>query len=120
MGFATQAKTHEMGDLQSRCREIRPIYADANQPTGHRIKAAGLAIGHETPKVLPEPRPLDLVAEESIPLAQLVEQRRARQKQLEGQLIEVNPNTGAVRVLSKPNGGNGSNAISTQLVSSSA
>jgi hypothetical protein len=57
---------------------LRSIYTDANQPTGHRLKAAGLALGVETPSLKPEPAPLDLVAEEIEPLAQVVARQRAR------------------------------------------
>jgi hypothetical protein len=87
---------------------LKSIYSDPNQPTVHRIKAAGLALGHEVPKLQSVPPALDLVAEEVIPLAELVTQRRARQRELEGRDIEVTA-SGAVRILPKPgsNGGNG-------------
>src|SRR5262249_48632458 len=87
---------------------LRSIYADSNQPTGHRIKAAGLAIGREVPKLMPEKAPIDLEAEEIIPLAELVTQRRARADALQREMrdIQVLPN-GTVRVLPKP-GSNGS------------
>ena len=86
---------------------LKEIYADANQPTGHRIKAAGLAIGHEVPKLMPEKAPIDLEAEETIPLAELVTQRRARADALQREMrdIQVLPN-GTVRILPKP-GSNG-------------
>src|SRR5215469_10229406 len=57
---------------------FRSIYADANQPTGHRIKAAGLAIGHETPSLKPVEQPLDLVAEPVESIAVRVDRQRAR------------------------------------------
>ena len=58
---------------------LRSIYTDANQPTGHRLKAAGLALGHESPSLKPVEAPLDLVAEEVIePLSVVVERQRAR------------------------------------------
>jgi hypothetical protein len=85
---------------------LRSIYADSNQPTGHRIKAAGLAIGHEVPRIQSVPPAIDSTCEEVVPLAELVEQRRARQRQLEGRPIEVAP-SGAVRVLSHKPGSNG-------------
>jgi hypothetical protein len=89
---------------------LREIYADANQPISHRIKAACIAIGHEVPKLMSVPPPLDLTAEETIPLADLVTQRRARQNaiELEERNIEVT-DSGVVRILPKPgsNGGNG-------------
>jgi hypothetical protein len=65
---------------------LRSIYSDTNQPTGHRLKAAGIAIGHEEPKIQSVPPPLELVANDpdsSLPLAELVAKRRARQKALE-------------------------------------
>jgi hypothetical protein len=70
---------------------LREIYANANQPTGHRIKAAGIAIGHEVPKIQSVPPPLELSAEEAVPLAQLVEQRRARQNELCPQSADLPP-----------------------------
>ena len=55
---------------------LRSIYSDINQPTGHRLKAAGLALGHESAPLKPVEAPLDLVAEPVIPLAELVTMRR--------------------------------------------
>jgi hypothetical protein len=57
---------------------LRSIYTDTNQPTGHRLKAAGLAIGHESAPLKATEAPLDLVAEEVEPLAQRMERQRAR------------------------------------------
>jgi hypothetical protein len=57
---------------------LRSIYTDANQPTGHRLKAAGLALGHESPLLKPVEAPLDLVAEPIEPLADIVRRQRAR------------------------------------------
>ena len=62
---------------------LRSIYSDTNQPTGHRLKAAGLALGHESAPLKSIEPPLDLVAEPVIPLAELVAKRRARQAALE-------------------------------------
>jgi hypothetical protein len=62
---------------------LRSIYSDANQPTGHRLKAAGLALGHESPPLKPVEPALELAAEPVIPLADLVAQRRARQERME-------------------------------------
>jgi hypothetical protein len=62
---------------------LRSIYADSNQPTGHRIKAAGLAIGHETPKLMPEKAAIDATCEEIVePLSVVVERQRARMNRL--------------------------------------
>jgi hypothetical protein len=57
---------------------LRSIYTDANQPTGHRLKAAGLALGHESPPLKSVEAPLELVAEVIEPLATVVERQRAR------------------------------------------
>ena len=57
---------------------LKEIYADANQPTGHRIKAAAASLPHEVPKLQPVPPPLDLVAEPIEPLASVVARQRAR------------------------------------------
>jgi hypothetical protein len=85
---------------------LKSIYSDANQPTGHRLKAAGLALGVESAPLKSVEPPLELIAEPVVPLAELVEQRRARQRELEGRPIEVSA-SGAVRILPKP-GSNGS------------
>ena len=58
---------------------LKAIYSDANQPTGHRLKAAGLALGVESPPLKPMEAPLELTAEPTIPLADLVAARRKRQ-----------------------------------------
>src|SRR5262245_53430900 len=88
---------------------LKEIYADPNQPTGHRLKAAGLALGHESAPLKPTEPPLDLVAEPLIPLAELVTLQRARVDRMEREAkqIRVLPN-GQVLVLDEPNGGNGS------------
>src|SRR5215472_2798648 len=57
---------------------LRSIYTDSNQPTGHRIKAAGLAIGHEVPKIQSVSPAIDSTCEEIEPLHQLVERQRKR------------------------------------------
>ena len=57
---------------------LREVYNDPAASPAHRIKAAGLALPHETPRLMPEPRPLDLVYEEVEPLAAVVERQRAR------------------------------------------
>ena len=82
---------------------LRAIYADSSQPASVRVKAAQAALNVETPRLESVPPPLDLIAEPIIPLAELVQQRRARQDALQGRDIEVSP-SGAVRVLSKPRG----------------
>ena len=56
---------------------LREIYNDPDAPHGVRVKAAGLALPHETPRLTPVPPAIDATAEEIIPLAELVAQRRA-------------------------------------------
>jgi hypothetical protein len=46
------------------------------------LKAATAALPHEKPRLMPERAPLDLTAEESEPLAAVVERQRARQNLL--------------------------------------
>jgi hypothetical protein len=87
---------------------LKSIYSDASQPTGHRLKAAGLALGVESAPLKPVESPLDLVAEEIEPLPVVIERQRARADAMlrEARDIEVSP-SGVVRVLPKP-GSNGS------------
>jgi len=94
----------EKSDALSVCQEM---YNDPNVPAALRLKAAGLALPHETPRLESVPPPLDLVAEPIIPLAELVAKRRAHvdQMQREARDIEV-LRDGTVRVLPKP-GSNG-------------
>jgi len=62
---------------------LKEIYLNPDAPQGNRIKATQAALPHETPRLMPEPRPLDLVAEPApIPLAELVERQRARANRL--------------------------------------
>jgi len=81
---------------------LREIYLDRNLPESLRAKAAQAALPHETPRLMPEPRPLDLVGEEVEDLATLVHRRRARQNELEpphkvidGQVLLLKPNGNA-------------------------
>src|SRR6516225_12058290 len=67
---------------------LRRIYTDANQPTGHRLKAAGLALGVESAPLKSVEPPLELVAEVVEPLAVVVERQGARADALRGPLIE--------------------------------
>jgi hypothetical protein len=86
---------------------LASIYSDPAQPTGHRIKAAGLALGVETPRLESVPPPLELSAEPVEPLAGLIARQRARADRMQAEMrdIEVSP-SGAVRVLPRP-GSNG-------------
>jgi hypothetical protein len=87
---------------------LEEVFNDPNALPAHRLKAAGLVLPHQVPRLEPVPPPLELTAEPVIPLAELVAQRRARQDAMEREMrdIEVLPN-GTIRVLPKP-GGNGS------------
>ena len=65
----------EKSDALSVCQEL---YSDPTAPAALRLKAAGLALQFEVPRLLPEKAPLELQAEPVEPLAQLVERQRAR------------------------------------------
>jgi hypothetical protein len=95
---------------------LREVYNDPTAPPAVRVKAAGLALPHETPRLVPQPPPLELTAEKPEPLAVIIERQRARLDRMarEGPRdIEVLP-SGAVRVLPRPSGGgNGSDDTSS-------
>jgi len=57
---------------------LASIYSDPQQPTGHRIKAAGLALGVETPRLESVPPAIDVTAERVRPLSEIVQEQRAR------------------------------------------
>jgi hypothetical protein len=60
---------------------LREVYNDPTASPAVRVKAAGLALPHETPRLAPVPPPLELVANDpdsNLPLAELVEKRRKR------------------------------------------
>ena len=69
----------ERGDALSVCQEL---YSDPTAPPALRLKAAGLALQFEVPKLMPERAPINATCEEYIPLAELIAQRRARCDQL--------------------------------------
>jgi hypothetical protein len=71
----------EKSDALSVCKEV---YSDPNAAPALRLKAAGLALPHETPRLTPQPPAIDSTCEEVIPLADLVRRRRARVAALEG------------------------------------
>jgi|SRR6516165_2585162 hypothetical protein len=109
-----EAEVERLRSAASAHEVLKSIYADSNQPTGHRIKAAGLALGHESAPLKSVEPPLDLAAQEVIePLADVIARQRARcdRMQREARDIEVLP-SGAVRVLPKPgsNGGDDSSS----------
>src|SRR5215472_17235736 len=65
----------EKSDALSVCKEV---YSDPNAPAALRLKAAGLALPHEVPRLESVPPPLDLVAEPYEPLAVVVDRQRKR------------------------------------------
>ena len=68
---------------------LKSIYADTSQPTGHRLKAAGLALGHESPSLKPVEAPMELVAEVVEPLSVIVERQRKRADAIEALPLSV-------------------------------
>jgi hypothetical protein len=95
---------------------LASIFTDPEQNVDHRLAATTALRRSEDVRIVPAierpPARTDdsaVPAEEIIPLADLVTQRRARQNALQGRDIEVT-NSGVVRILPKPgsNGGNGS------------
>jgi hypothetical protein len=69
----------EKSDALSVCREV---YSDPKADPALRLRAAGLALPHETPRLAPVEAPLDLVAEPIEPLADVVTRQRARMERM--------------------------------------
>jgi hypothetical protein len=63
---------------------LREIYNDPDASPAVRVKAAGLALPHEAPRLTPVAPAIDATAEEIIPLADLIRRRRARADALAG------------------------------------
>jgi hypothetical protein len=87
---------------------LREVYNDPTASPAHRIKAAGLALPHEVPRLESVPPPLELVAEVIEPLADVVARQRARVERMEREANDIEVlSDGTVRVLPKPrsNGG---------------
>ena len=57
---------------------LREVYNDPTASPAVRVKAAGLALPHETPRLESVPPPLELIAEPVEPLADVVARQRAR------------------------------------------
>jgi hypothetical protein len=58
---------------------LREVYNDPTASPAVRVKAAGLALPHEVPRLMPEKAAIDATCEEIIePLAVVVERQRAR------------------------------------------
>jgi hypothetical protein len=85
---------------------LREVYNDPTASPAVRVKAAGLALPHETPRLTPVPPPLDLVAEEIEPLSAVVERQRARCDRL--QALSLEERAALITGVSNDNGGNGS------------
>jgi hypothetical protein len=90
---------------------LKNIYADPTQPTGHRIKAAGLALGHESAPLKPVEPPLELAAEVIEPLADVIARQRARVERMEREArdIRVLPNGQVLLLGGDGSDGSGSN-----------
>jgi len=84
---------------------LRLIYSDPNAPQGNRIKAAASAISYEVPKLMPEPRPLELAAEPVESLEDLYKARLEREDR-----ILALPLAEREALLDRRNGGSGSDA----------
>jgi hypothetical protein len=61
---------------------LREVYNDPTASPAVRVKAAGLALPHEVPRLESVPPPLDLVAEPVKPLADVVARQRVRANRL--------------------------------------
>jgi hypothetical protein len=80
------AKLEELAAENARLRSsennahavLREVYNDPTASPAVRVKAAGLALPHETPRLESVPPPLELTAEPIEPLADVVRRQRAR------------------------------------------
>jgi hypothetical protein len=61
---------------------LREVYNDPTASPAVRVKAAGLALPHEVPRLTPQPAPLDLPYEEVEPLSSVVERQRTRMNEI--------------------------------------
>src|SRR6516162_3144452 len=71
----------EKSDALSVCKEV---YSDPNASPSLRLKAAGLALNFERPRIESAPPVIELTAKPIEDLATLVNRRRARQNALQG------------------------------------
>jgi hypothetical protein len=105
-----EAEVERLKANASAHQTLASIYSDPAQPTGHRIKAAGLALGVETPRLESVPPAINATCEEIYePLADVIARQRARCERMQREMrdIEVSP-SGVVRVLPKPGSNGGS------------
>jgi hypothetical protein len=84
---------------------LRAIYSDSTQPATVRVKAATAALNVETPRLEPQPAPLDLSCEVIEPLADVIARQRARCDRLQREVADAMQRE--MRVLVRP-GSNGS------------
>jgi hypothetical protein len=86
---------------------LREVYNDPTASPAVRVKAAGLALPHETPRLESVPPPLELVAEEYEPLAVVVERQRARADAMRPKLIEQTKKDNEMAAMAWRDGGDG-------------
>jgi hypothetical protein len=111
------AKLEELAAENARLRSeksdalsvLREVYNDPAASPAHRIKAAGLALPHEVPRLESVPPPLELIAEPIEPLADVVARQRARADRLLALPLEERSRLIA-GVKGNGNGGNGSDS----------
>jgi hypothetical protein len=85
------AKLEELAAENARLRSsennahsvLREVYNDPTASPAVRVKAAGLALPHEVPRLESVPPLLELVAEPVESLASIVERQRTRMKQIQ-------------------------------------
>src|SRR6516165_3002228 len=68
---------------------LRAIYSDSSQPATVRVRAAQAALNVETPRLIPQPPPLELTAEKPMPLAEVVRLQRARLDRMERERRDI-------------------------------
>ena len=86
---------------------LQALYRDPALPESLRAKCAIGCLPHETPRLTPQPPPLDLTAA-PIPLAELVALRRARAEAMAPKLIEQTARDNEAAARAWRNSGNGS------------
>jgi len=89
---------------------LQNIYRNCDLPESLRTKAAGLALQHEVPRLMPERAPLELTAEPYEPLADVVARQRARADRIRA--LPLAERERMVRGVTRDDGngsGNGSN-----------
>jgi len=73
-----EAEVERLKANASAHQTLASIYADPNQPTGHRIRAATAALACETPRLESVPPAIDATCEEIEPLADVIARQRPR------------------------------------------